>query len=191
MEERVNIGRAEQFLASAKSVAEAVDRSTHSLPRVNEDGSSDCGFAEELYARHEELHSKLQGLLGQAHEYLTAVEEEITKLAHDLTVLSTQQDRLHRDAPRSHFSEAEAAVAALYNRYQQLRDQIVETIQYLDQVLQEASTKRFPGRIPRQWPSLGGTTSGPQSPEGVDTRDTVDRELDELFEMDRHGCDQS
>jgi len=184
MEQRVNIEQVEQFLSAAKSKAEELSQSTHSLPPVNEDGSSECDFAEEQYAKHEELRTELQGLLAQAHEYLTAVEEAITQLGHDLAVISAHEDRLHRDTPRAHFSEAEARVAALYNRYRQLKAQIVETIEYIDQVLQEASIKRFPGGIPRKWPGLPATvparTKAAESHAGV----YAEQELDALFEMD-------
>jgi transposase len=142
-----------------------------------------------MYAKHEELCAKLQGTLGEAHDYLVRVEDEITKLAHDLTVLSTHQDHLHRDRPRAHFSEAEAAIAALYNRYRRLRDRIVETIKYLDKVLQEASAKRFPGGIPRQGSGGEDPVSGRQGPKEADTRAGADRELEELFELDRRGHD--
>lgn len=191
MEQRVNIEQVGQFLKAAKSKAEELSECTHSLPPIDADGSSECDSAEELYAKHEELRTELQGLLAQAHEYLTAVEDEITKLGHDLAVISAHEDRLHRDAPRAHFSEAEARVAALYNRYRKLKGQIVETIKYVDQALQEASTKRFPGGIPRKWPGIQTRVPGPAKAAGSNTDVDAEQELDALFETDRNAREGS
>lgn len=191
MEERVNIEHVDQILTSAKGKAEELSQSTHSLPPVNEDGSSDCEFAEEWYAKHEELRTDVQGLLAQVHEYLTAVEDEITKLSHDLAVISTHEDRLHRDAPRAHFSEAEAQVAALYNRYRQLRQQIIDTIVYIDQVLQDASTKRFPGGVPRKWPGLQARVPARTKAGEASTGSQTAQELDALFDADRRNGNRS
>ena len=184
MEQRVNIEQADQFVTSARSKADQLRQRTGELPPVNKDGSSECDFAEEWYAEHEELRSEVQGLLAQGHEYLTVVEEEITKLGHDLAVISAHEGHLHRDAPRAHFTEAEAAVAALYNRYRQLKNQIIETLTYIDQVLQEASAKRFPGRIPRKGPGLPGAAPVQGKPAEPTGRVDAGRELDALLKMD-------
>lgn len=187
MQEQLNIGQVEQFLALAGSKAQSLERSTGSLPPVDADGNSDCGFAEEWYAEHEALRTELQDILVQAHEYLTALEGEITKLAHDLAVLSAQEDRLHRDGPRAHFSEAEAKVADLYKCCRKLRHQLIDMIKYIDQLLQRASTKRFPGGIPRKWPGFEQDVSARHRQIETDTGNTVERELDTLFEMDRQA----
>jgi hypothetical protein len=184
MEQEVHIEQVEQFVASAKPKAEELHRATERLPHVNEDGSSDCEFAEQMYAEHEELRTTVQDLLAEAHKYLTAVEDQITKLGRNLVVISAHEDRIHRDAPRAQFSEAEAQVAALYKRFRQAKSQIVETMKYIDQVLQQAATKQFPGRIPYKWPGLQpGIPDRPSTPE-PNVPANADEELKALFAMD-------
>ena len=186
MEQRVDIQEVETFVSAAKADAAELRQSTHSLPPVNEDGGSPCPWAEPLYAKHDELRNKVQGHLSQGHEYLTAVDSEITKCSHDLAVLTAHEDRLHRDQPRAHFSEAEARVAALYERYQRLRAQLKELIAYLDKVIQEAAPWQFPGGLPRKWPDLGTAPVRPKPGDG-DTGAPAEQELDALFEMDRRA----
>jgi hypothetical protein len=186
MEQRVDIQEVETFVSAAKADAAELRQSTHSLPPVNQDGSSPCPWAEPLYAKHDELRNKLQSHLHQAREYLTAVESETTKCSHDLAVITVHEDRLHRDQPRAHFSEAEARVAALYKRYQHLQAQLKELITYLDKVIQEAAPWQFPGGLPRKWPDLGTAPVRPKPGDG-DTGAPSEQELDALFEMDRRA----
>ncbi|MHC4116586.1 MAG: hypothetical protein ACYSWO_03655 [Planctomycetota bacterium] len=186
-EQPVTVEQIEGIVTEAVSDAKALQQSSGSLPKVDQDGHSECPFAEELYAKHEELRKKVQKRLPQLHECLTVVAEQITKYGNDLVVVSTHQDRLNRDRPRAHFSEAEAQLAALYKRYLQLQDRVEQAIHFVNDVLQEASTKRFPGKIPQKWPQSGGVagaSAAQTDPNPVgDGKSGADRELTALFEM--------
>jgi hypothetical protein len=188
----ITIKQIEDTVAQAVSDAQQLQRSTGSLPRVDQNGNSECPFAEQLYAKHEELRKKVQQRLAELHECLLAIDEQITGYGHDLAVVSSQKDRLNRDRPRAHFSEAEANLAGLYKRCLQVRDRIEQAILFLDEVLQQAATKRLPGRMPRDRQHWSGATVEPGSPNPVgDGKSGVDRELEALFEIDRRTkCDK-
>jgi uncharacterized protein YdhG (YjbR/CyaY superfamily) len=186
-ERRFTIEQIESIVAGAVSEAKALQQSSGSLPEVDQEGHSECPFAEDLYAKHEELRDKVQKRLAELNDCLTFVAERITKVGNDLVVVSTHEDRLNRDRPRAHFSEAEAQLAALYKRYLQLQERIKQAIQFVNDVLQEASTKRFPGKIPQKRPQSGGGAKASSAqtdhdPVG-DGKSGADRELTALFEM--------
>ncbi len=186
-EQQLTIKEIESIVAGAVSDAQELQQSSGSLPNVDQEGNSECPFAEQLYAKHEELRKKVQRRLAELHECLAAIDEQITKYGHDLAVVSANKDRLNRDRPRAHFSEAEAELAGLYKRCLQVRDRVEQAILFVDEVLQQAATKRFPGRIPRDRPQWGGAAAGPGSSNPVgDGKSGADRELAALFEMDRN-----
>lgn len=186
-EQPVTIEQIEGIVTGAVSDAKELQQSTGSLPKVDQDGHSECPFAEDWYANHEELRKKVQKRLPELHECLTVVAEQIRKYGNDLAVVSTHKDQLNRDRPRSHFSEAEAELAALYKRHLQLQDRLEQAILFVNDVLQEASTKQFPGKIPQKWPQLGGAPgayAAQADPNPVDDgKSGADRELTALFDM--------
>jgi len=183
----ITIKQIESIIATAVSNAQKLQQSSSSLPKVDEEGNSECPFAEQLYAKHEELRKKVQKALAKLHECLAVVDDKIRKYGHDLAVVSAHKDRLNRDRPREHFSEAEAELAALYKQCIQVRERVEEAIRFVDEVLQQAATKRFPGGFPRDRQQSGGPVVGPVDPNPVgDGKSGADRELAELFETDRN-----
>jgi len=176
----------ESIIGCAVLDAQKLQQSSGSLPNVDQEGDSECPFAEQLYAKHEELRKKVQRHLAKLHECLAVVDDQIREYGHDLAVVSAHKDRLNRDRPRDHFSEAEAELASLYKRCLQVRVRVEEAIRFVDEVLQQAATKRFPGRLPRDREQSGGPVAGRGDPNPVgDGKSGADRELAELFEMDR------
>jgi len=182
----ITIKEIESIIGVAVMDAQKLQQSTGSLPNVDQEGNSECPFAEQLYAKHEELRKKVQWHLAKLHDCLAVVDDQIRKYGHDLAVVSAHKDRLNRDRPRDHFSEAEVQLATLYKRCLQVRGQVEEAIRFVDEVLQQAATKRFPGRLPRDRQQSGGPVIGRGDPNPVgDGKSGADRELAELFEMDR------
>ena len=177
----------ESDLQAAESTAEALQRAAESLPRVDEDGHSDCPFAEELYAKKDKLQEELQGLIERLQSHHAAIEKEIAKIKNNMVVISTHQDQLHGDRPREYFSEAEAELAALYKRYVQLRDRVADGIEVVLKVLSDAWGRKYPGGKPREHPWAGEDDPSPGQEPLMPRRPPggADQELEDLFEMDR------
>ena len=121
-------------------------------PKVNEDGHSECRSAEQLYADKEEIQSTVQAQYKQLHEYLKAVDDEIKRCKNNLVVISANEEKINLDEVRKHYSDAEVKLAAQYKRYIRMRDDIQRTIKLVDKAIQEAASKRFPGKISERWP---------------------------------------
>lgn len=185
--EHVNIDEVEAYIQSALARAEDLFQAVHSLPNVDEQGDSECPFAEELYAKKEECQKEVQGCLSRLQGHLSAVEEAIARINGDQELVSAHGAQLHGDRAKGHFSQAEGELGALCKRYEKLRDRIEETIERIEEILAEAATKQFPGRQPRRWPGGGGKGPNPpgeptgQGPGGSG----ADQELEALFELDK------
>jgi hypothetical protein len=185
---RINLGDVENCIAAARSRAEELLRAARSLPNVDEEGNSECPFAEELYAKKEKLQGEVEGLFKRLHECKADVEYLIDNCKRNLEVVSANEDMLHSDRPRAKFSEAEAALAVKYKAYVRLRERIEEAIKIVDKALREAVVKRYPGKIPEEWPGAGFSPQPTdQDLQPAPEQSSADKELDDLFELDRRS----
>jgi len=185
-EKTLGVSGVEGLMNKAVAAAKEFQRAAGELPKVDKNGSSECPFAEELYAKAEKCREKCQGLQVQLHECLTLVQNEIDKCGHDLSVLSAQKDQLNRDRPRAHFSAAEARIASMYKKWIQLRDSLKRTIVDIDDMLQQTKDKRYPGGMPQEWPNTGRFHPRQAPSDSRESESTgADKEIDRLFDMDR------
>lgn len=115
------------------------------LPKVDDDGHSECPFARELYTEKERRQAEVQARLGALHESLWVVKAEIERCERNLGTVSTHGSQLNSDAARSHYTQAEGELAAQLERWRQVLDRIQEVIEDAEDALSEASAKPFPG----------------------------------------------
>ncbi|HUT58674.1 MAG TPA: hypothetical protein VNA25_12585 [Phycisphaerae bacterium] len=185
---RIDLADVKSCIQAARNRAAELLAAARSLPNVDDEGNSDCPFAEELYAKKEKLQREVEGLLKRLHECKADVEYLIDNCKRNLEVVSANEDMLNSDRPRDKFSEAEAALAVKYKAYVRLRERIEETIEIVDKALREAAGKRYPGKIPEEWPGTGFSpqpTDQDQQP--ASEQSGADKELDDLFELDRRS----
>lgn len=168
-----------EFVESVGKLAAQLFQAVRSLPRIEADGTSDCPFADELYARKEKLQQELRSRFGTLHSYREFMRSEIDRCKKNLAVLGARGDMLHGDRARARFSEAEADAAAHYERCIKVRDRIEESIQFVQGVLRAASSKQRPASQPLV---RGGRTAVP--PRRSAGSHGSNPELGGLFELD-------
>jgi len=148
-QETCTIEGGEEAVRKANKCAKNLGKATRELPKVNDDGSSECGFAEELYAKREETLDEAHGHLRTLDKYSRWAAEEIKHLKDNLTVILAGKEALHKDSPRNRFSDAEVKLAASCRKLVRLRESIKKVFKLLQKTIKEAYEKQFPGRIPR------------------------------------------
>jgi hypothetical protein len=170
-------------LDAVDGLAEELGRASE-LPVVNEDGSSECPFAEELYARKEEVQERAQAMFKKLHEYKKGAQQLLREFERDRIVIKGDQDRIHGDSAREHYSEAEAIVAGKISHYTRQLKRIEHAIKVLDKALQVAVTKRFPGKIPEKLPFDSSPPVSDDDPLPDDEPWRLNRESDEQEDPD-------
>ena len=126
-------------------------------------------------AEKEKAQLELQTHYGALQAHRQFVQSEIQRCRNNMTVLQAHQSQLHGDRARSSFSEAEVSASAQLERYAQLLDEIDETVEYVQEVLQAAASKNHP-----QGDSM--------VKRGQNGRPRSDPETESLLELERRGA---
>ena len=171
----------------ADSCVEELLQAARVLPRVEEDGNSECPFAEELYAKKEEAQRDAEICLEKLGGNLAWVDDQIGHCENNLGTISSGQQQLNNDGAKDSFSEAEERLEAFREKLNELRDEIEEAMDKVDKALEESVPKRFPGKIPQENPqqSVPPTEpySLPDSDSSQDDSSDADRHLSEMISM--------
>ena len=143
------IADVEMHLSYAKSCIQELQCAVRRLPKVDKDGSSECPFAEDIYANKEDAQKQAVHCQSQLDKSLQWIEGQIHSCSNDLAVITAHESQLHKDRPRSHFSDAEAKLAAYYNRLVKLKETVKDAFKEVQEAIIQASQKQYPGKIPQ------------------------------------------
>lgn len=146
--EEITIQQIESHLESCQRLLDKLKSAVGALPRVDENGHSDCPFAAELYQKKEDAQQQVVACMRKLSEYDQWLQKEIKHCAGNLVIISAQGDRLNNDLPRRDFSDAEVALAATYKKLICLREKVKILIQHCKHAISQASQKQFPGILP-------------------------------------------
>jgi hypothetical protein len=171
-----------RVLAGITEHIEQLDRAMSSLPHVNKEGGSECGFAEDLFAQKEELEREViedaNRLLGDKR----SIDHDVARCRNNRARIQVDSGKLNRDEARDCYSRAEEAAEREYREAVQDKDAISIVLARAQAVLKVSATRKYPGREPqRQSPP-----AGPGAPEGPDPRTPaagIGRELDGLLSI--------
>lgn len=162
-DDAINITEIESYLATVESYVSELIAKIGMLPKVEEDGSSECPFAQKLYAEKEQAEAKVQVCLAKLGEYESWTHSEIARCRSNLTELIAHEQQLNRDSPKQKLSDAESKLAAVYNRLLNLAESIKETINKVEKALEKAGQKQYPQQALPQQPQMPSVS--PQNPQ--------------------------
>ena len=146
----------DSFIATNDKLVDTLMDNTRSLPPVRKDGTSECSFAEDLYAEQVELTEKAVCALNVARGYQPAVEREISKHIKNNEILRRGVGGLQTPGPRSHLSRAESEARSRLEKLRKQQSDLAASIERMEEAVQFAQSKEFPGRKPRRsFPGVG------------------------------------
>ncbi|HBG25748.1 MAG: hypothetical protein A2Y10_20275 [Planctomycetes bacterium GWF2_41_51] len=146
-QDQITIQDVESILQHTESCIGNLDSAAGQLPRVEEDGSSECPFAKELYDKKEEAQKKVEACLNRLHECHKWCMEQINKCKNNLVIVSANADRLNDDLPLQDFTEAEVKLSAMYKKVIRLNEKIEKMVKKCQKAIQHASQKQFPSDV--------------------------------------------
>lgn len=140
----------DSYMNSLGKLLETLRSKINELPKVDDKGRSECPFAENLYAQKEQAASNLIEKLKKASRYLALLEQEISRLRHNLAQIQSDTGALHLadakkkyiTAKRSEHTQIEKSI----HRKMRLSDVIVRA----EKLIQLAHKKKWPGQKPKE-----------------------------------------
>ena len=185
-----------EFLEKSLKNLQAV---TKLLPKVDEKGSSECPFAESLYAQKEKAEEKVIEELKNASGYLDLVKGEITMWRRNLTQIIADADALNLPQAREEYNKAKESTNIQIEKNVKLQEKLLDLISKAEEHLQLAQEKKWPLGKPKegfsQVPILGGGLGNVGSTEfngqapvvPMSQRPALNTEIDSLMSLGRLG----
>jgi len=140
----------DSFLAEMNMLLEDLENKIGVLPKVDENGSSECPFAEDLYTAKEEAEEKVREALPTLCAYQSILEDELDRCRTNLERISLDAQSINMSTAKDHYGRAESLQEAQYRRVDLQRAAVAEMIARGNKALAESATKKFPGREPQR-----------------------------------------
>jgi len=140
------------LLRETMTCVAALHEAIRGLPEVDEDGRSECPFAEKLYAQTEGRIDRLGQLSGLLHSSLAETQKEIRRCGRNRNIVVDDHRRLHGAEARARYVNADDLLARQHRAHLRDRDEILAALKAVDEALDVAYGRLFPGRKPRDGP---------------------------------------
>ncbi|MFC1734763.1 hypothetical protein ACFL1X_01505 [Candidatus Hydrogenedentota bacterium] len=159
----INLGQYfDSYVAEANELMEKVLLATKTLPKVDENGHSECPSAENLYAQKEEMEEKLRSML-RTHSGLTSViDKELSRMKEDMGTIYTKRNALRTRPPKDKYDEAGYESLQAYDKVVKQKKRLLSLLRKMQSVIDEVSKVKFPGKKPqRSFAVALGTRANP------------------------------
>jgi hypothetical protein len=169
-------------LAGVSEHVNGLESVMNSTPHVDEQGNSDCPFAEDLYSRKNELEKQVIEDVNRLMGYMRAIDHDIARCRNNLSRIQADSAKLNRDEARDCYSRAQEAAERELREAVQDKDAISIVLARAQAVLKVSQTRKYPGREPqRPFPPAGPGASGGPGPRTPAAG--IGRELDGLLSI--------
>ena len=119
------------------------------LPKADKDGSSECPFAEDLYAAKESAENNVTEQLKKLQGNLGPLNKEISGCKRNLELIQADSNHLHIEEARQNYSYAEGSLEAYYEKAIDLKEQMIVVIARTEEELRKAGEKKWPLGTPK------------------------------------------
>ena len=147
----------------AEKCMKELESRTSYLPIVEQDGSSECPFAEDLYAQKEEAEDKFRDLLSDLNGQIPLLTDDIVRHRRNLKQISSDKEKLTTPQPKGSYSSAEQQLQSDLHRALRIQSRVGDILKRAKLALEIAESKKFPGRKPQRKGFSPGA-SAPASP---------------------------
>lgn len=122
----------DSHLANVMHLVEKLESKTHQLPIVDENGESECSFAEQLFAQKEEAAAKVREEVRTLEDLREFMDKEVSRLRRNLLTIDRDISRLETPEAQEGYREAQRVARDEYERATIQRKAILEVLQARD-----------------------------------------------------------
>jgi hypothetical protein len=183
------------FMSYLAGLLETLAVKINVLPTVDEEGNSECPFAEDLYDAKEETEEKVNEELGKASHYISLLGQEITRLQGNHARISADAGSLNSAEAKERYLSAKEGLEQHIEKNLKKRNELMDLISKAENLLEKARSKKFPGKAARarsrvsparSTGSIGSGATGMQgkpSPTPPSLRPPLTTEVDSLISL--------
>ncbi|MBT7069145.1 MAG: hypothetical protein HN919_22810 [Verrucomicrobia bacterium] len=154
------------------------------MPKVDEEGYSECPFAEDLHRKKQSLENQVAEKLTTAHSVLRDTDGEIERCKRNLGRISVDAGKLNRPEARSNYTEAWGIQEQEYVEATQEKERVLAVIKKAEATLAASRKKTFPMPLSDDNEPAGLPASASSYPES-DAGGSVEQRVDDMFSMGR------
>ena len=173
-QEKCNLDLARQVMKQTDTLVRELTEAVKVLPKVDENGSSDCPLAENLYAKKQEMQEELHDHLGVLEHHQESLAEAGLRMEAGLEAIRSDGDSLHNEQAQDQYSVAaghlDEALRECYQVQMELKQKVETVRMTLD--LTSARDRADPGPWGAKAGRSGGSDTGGAS------------EIDDIFDLD-------
>ena len=144
---------AQEYAGAAGALTRKLQDAVAALPKVAPDGSSECPFAEALYARKEELEPQLSGQVNLLQGHLEALEKKLRRCRERLSVIRRDKSQLASHGAIDEYSQAEREQRKKCLALARQRIALLRVIGQARAALAASRSKKYPGKKPGNNPA--------------------------------------
>ena len=164
------------------------------LPKVDENGRSECPFAEDLYFEKEKAAKKVSEYLEKMHRYVGLVEQEIVRFHNNIATIRADANSLFLIQAKENYKQAEESQIFHIKKTTDQKKDLLDLISRAEKMLQLARGEKWPGEKPEKRfcpPAMTGGQAGlgnsgfqGQTPvESFPSRSPIKNEVDNLMSL--------
>jgi len=181
----------DSFIHYMNGLLEELSSKVGALPKVDQEGNSECPFAEELYVQKDECMEKVERESQKLQHYLVLVEEEVARCRSNLERISADASSLNLDEAKERYDAAKRSQESQYNNVLRQRKALTDLASRTQKMLALARSKAFPGRNPQKsfrapagaFGGWGATGSPSGTSDGIPGRPLFKNEIDSLISL--------
>ena len=162
----LSIENVDSAIYHMKSLVQDLSNAISVLPKVDEEGNSECPFAETLYAQKDEAAEKVAVELPKLYRCVGVAEREIARCEANLQKINADSGSLNVPEAKEKYNEAIRAQEAQYKKAVERRKALMDTISMAEKGLSVALSKAFPWRKPQKTYYPPGGAFGGGGPAG-------------------------
>jgi hypothetical protein len=152
------------FMNYLAGLLETLAAKINVLPMIDEEGNSECPFAEDLYEAKEDAEQKVTEELDKASHYISLLGQEIARLRGNHARISADAGSLNSAEAKERYLYAKRGLEQHIEKNLKQRDELMDLISKAERLLGLARSKKFPVKVHRKKshvpPARGAGTIG-------------------------------
>lgn len=145
----------EQVMGELEPLLEELENYYPMMPNVQQNGTSECPFAEDMYRKKQKLENKVSEKANTLRDMDAELNREVERCRRNLQRISSDAAKINSGATREKYAEGIGRQENEYVQATALKNEVAELLYRADATLAASRKKTFPMPLEDRMPSGG------------------------------------